>query len=205
MKNKAIAVLLGLLVLLSVLGVLAYSPNRTRIVKLCEKDTTTWECQEGIKDWEETQQGGRKAINYASGYMRYKEQGETFNAFLSTSGLDDIMDYQVTLNGQNGMPGNQELYEKALSDLNPYSGGCWAGGVNRRDVPDCDVAGGEGFYNIHMGTLGSLRSNRYVMHDSFDVELPLGEYEGIKLLVKQNSAPWNTYLYETEMLNFEII
>lgn len=188
--KKIIAMLLGLLLTLSL--VLAYSPDRTKIVKLCEKDTTTWECQKGLKEVVITPQRGRSAIQYADGYVRYKEQGTMLDLFLSTSNLDRNRVYQVALVGQGGTPTDALL---ATACPNPNQGFPWV----------CGWWGNQGFYNFYIGKLGNLRNNNYVMHDQFNVVLPAGTYEGVKFLVKQNESPWATYLFETETLNFEIV
>jgi len=189
--KKAIAIVLGLLLILSLTTVMAYSANKKKIVRLCEKDTTTWQCQKGIKGWELTDQGGRRPVKYYNGYVRYQEQGEMLNLFLSTNGLDQEREYQVALVGQGGTPTDNLL---ANACPNPNQGFPWV----------CGYWGNQGFYNFYIGTLGDIRKTRNLMYDAFNVALPAGEYTGVKFLVKQNEAPWATYLFETEALNFEI-
>lgn len=158
-------------------------------IDMCEKETVTWTCLRGRE--------------YPNGQFRYRFIGDKLYWSIYARKLNGGKMYQITLNGPGNTATDDFLYQKAISDLDPFSGGCWDGTSNRRDVTKCTDIGGEGFYNIEMNALTDARGNIRIAKGT--TNMPEGLYKGVKILVKENFSPWQVRLFEEEPIDFVVI
>ncbi len=148
------------------------------------------------------------------GNITFSNNDTSFNGTVNGTGLVPNAKYQISLNG----PGGCTFTDHGLAGLglNAFQSGYWNNGVNLEPV--CGTPG-EGVYNtdlINDHYTFIADSNGAFTHD-FDMNLPAGNYTGVKVLVKKmldtHVSPWSdtgvgypTFnLYETSAINFTIL
>ena len=149
------------------------------------------------------------------GVMTYSTDYPTFYGNVVAQGLETNAKYQITLNGPGGCSATDNLLASAGSNL--FESGYWnnwAPGL----APNCDGNPGEGVYNM------ALINNEYTaksdgagnLNYSFNLNLPTGDYAGVKVLVKKTldpyEEPWidpatehTTNLFETASISFTVL
>jgi len=154
------------------------------------------------------------------GDIDYSHNAPNFYGTVTGKGLVANAPYQITLNG----PGSCTFTDDGLANVstNAFSSGYWNSGPN---LDDTCVTGGEGVYNIDLTGTASDPYWYTVWTDSsgdfsysFTVNnLPVGDYVGVKVLVKQMLDPFVTpwaelgtdyaadNLYETAAISFTIV
>jgi predicted ribosomally synthesized peptide with SipW-like signal peptide len=148
------------------------------------------------------------------GLIQYSHNDTTFHGVVTGTGLVAGGKYQITLNG----PGGCTLTDHGFAGIgsNAFSSGYWNNGTNLE--PTCGTPG-EGVYNM------SLVDDHYTFiadgsgafSQPFTLNLPDGDYSGVKVLVKKmldtHVSPWadttGNYpafnLYETAPISFTVL
>ena len=174
-------------------------PNPTPMHISLENKTDQWEIISNDQTW---------------GDIDYFSNVTSFNGVITGQGLSPNAPYQITLNG----PGTCTFTDDGLAGVGPdaFSSGYWNNNTNLE--PTCG-APGEGVYNM------DLVSNWYTVWTdgngdfthNFDFALPVGNYSGVKVLVKKMLNPFVTpwadtgagypsfNLYETQAIDFIIV
>jgi predicted ribosomally synthesized peptide with SipW-like signal peptide len=157
------------------------------------------------------------------GTLTYSSGSNTFNGTLYGQGLVVGAPYQFTFNGPGGCSTTDHLLANYGAGPNYFIAGYWNNGTNLES--SCSNPG-EGVYNVDLTDDDNTPPPYWFtaradadgkINKSFNLSLPVGNYSGVKVLVKRMldpfQSPWaytvpgyaQGNLYETAPINFTVV